>query len=63
VAFFDSVAYGATAKKYYFPPMLVLPVIIAVVCTLIVDLDTSCSGLITVDQQSMQRVKKDMGVR
>lgn len=63
VAFFDSLAYGATAKKYYLPPMIVLPVIIAVVCTLVADLDTSRSGLIRADQQAMERVKEDMGVR
>jgi hypothetical protein len=61
VAFFEMVAQGAAAKKRFLFPMFALPLIVAIVCALVADLDASRSGLIKVDQQSMQRVKAQLG--
>ena len=60
VAVFAMAAQGATARRRYLLPMLTLPIAVAVVCALTADLDTSRSGLIRVDQQSMQRVKANL---
>ncbi|MBI1737687.1 MAG: hypothetical protein HYR58_00380 [Acidobacteria bacterium] len=51
---------GCSLRRRFVLSMLVTPLMIAIVMALIADLDSPRSGLIRIDQQSMQRVQSDI---
>jgi hypothetical protein len=58
VAALTCLCYGFSAKKRFWFPMVVLPLMVAAVAALISDLDTPRSGFIHIDQASMQRLQQ-----
>jgi hypothetical protein len=59
VAIFQSFAAGFSLKRRFWFSLILTPLLIAIVMALIADLDTSHSGLIQVEQSSMERLVKD----
>ena len=60
IALLTCVTVGFSQRQRFALSILVPPLMIAVVMTLIADLDTPHSGLIRIDQQSMERLKSDL---
>jgi hypothetical protein len=62
IALLTCVTVGFSQRQRFALSILVPPLMIAVVMTLIADLDTPHSGLIRIDQQSMERLKSELDV-
>jgi len=60
IALLTCVTVGFSQRQRFALSILVPPLMIAVVMTLIADLDTPHCGLIRIDQQSMERLKSDL---
>jgi len=52
---------GSTLTTRFWLTLVLLPITIAIVVSLIADLDSPSSGLIRLDQRALQRLKADMG--
>ena len=51
---------GSTLTTRFWLTLVLLPITIAIVVSLIADLDSPSRGLIQLDQRSLQRLKADM---
>jgi len=60
VAIFQSFATGFSLKRRFWFSLVLTPLVIAVVMALIADLDTPQTGLIRVEQKSMDRLVNDV---
>jgi hypothetical protein len=54
---------GLTVARRFWLTVLIAPLTVAIVITLIADVDTPSSGLIRLDQRAMLRVRADMNGR
>ena len=59
VALFQSFSSGFSLKRRFWFSLVMAPLLIAILMALIADLDTPYSGLIRVEQNSMERLVKD----
>ena len=53
---------GVTHSRRFWLTLVLAPITIAIVVALIADLDTTSSGLIRLDQRSMQRLKAELSI-
>lgn len=60
VALIAVFARGLTLKRRFWLTLVLAPITIAIVVSLVADLDTPSSGLIRLDQRAMQRLKADL---
>jgi hypothetical protein len=60
VALFQSFSAGFSLKRRFWFSLVMAPLLIAILMALIADLDTPYSGLIHVEQNSMERLVKDV---
>jgi len=61
VAVFQSFATGYSLKRRFWFSLVMTPLVVAVVMALLADLDSPHGGLITIKQNSMQRLANDAG--